>query len=55
MRLLWTIGRMVLLDLTLFAIHDEDTDPDVVVVHHYNTEDDDEEDREGPPDIFGKG
>lgn len=49
MRFLFTIGRLVVWDFTLFEIKDEAEEPDVIVVHHH------EEDDNGEPDLFGKG
>lgn len=53
MRFLFTIGRVTIIDFTLFRIDDPIDDPDVVVVHHHNTDDDGDE--SDGPDLFGKG
>lgn len=49
MRLLLTIGRMTIVDFSLFRIDEPVEEPDVIVVHHH-TDDDDESDG---PDLFG--
>ena len=53
MRLVFTIGRMTLIDISLFAIQEVETDPDVVVVHHYNDDEEDTKKPDGPEDLFG--
>lgn len=52
MRFLITLGRVTVIDFTLFRIDDPIDAPDVVVVHHHNLE----EDEDGPEDdLFGRG
>lgn len=50
MRLLLTIGRMTIVDVSLFRIDEPVEEPDVIVVHHHTDDDDDESDG---PDLFG--
>ena len=53
MRFLLTLGRVTIVDFTLFRIDDPIEEPDVIVVHHHET--DEEEEDNGPGDIFGNG
>lgn len=50
MRFVWTIGRVTLIDFSLFKFEEDKEEPDVVVVHHYKDEEED-----NGPDLFGKG
>jgi hypothetical protein len=51
MRFVLSIGRMILIHVSLFEIQDPEPEmePDVIVVHHHEEEDD------GPGDLFGGG
>jgi hypothetical protein len=52
MRIRWTVGPIVLFDITVFDVERQEDKPDVVVVHHYQ-DDEDEEKKNDPGDMFG--
>lgn len=49
MRFIFTMGRVTIINITLFEVAEKIEDPDVVVVHHFN----DDEDKPEPGDLFG--
>jgi hypothetical protein len=48
MRFIWTIGRVTLIDFTIFEIQDKEIEEEVIVLHHHAADEDD-----GPDNIFG--
>ena len=54
MRIRWTVGQVVLVDVTLFEMTTPENEPEVIVVHHYHDEEEDSSGKtDDPGDLFG--